>query len=156
MKKSLILAAAACLIATSPVLAGDIDPAKTTQTGHQCYTLSSGMAGGWTLNVDLRFMQKTIAIAGKGTCTQATNPPGLIKTNIRGYYYPLSTSMIVMATGKTAPGKTATTVNAELTFKLPFDGTPGTGSFSCMKDDGTWAAYENATVTKVDCAPLKK
>ena len=155
MKKSLILAAATCFIAASPALAGDIDPAKASQTGTQCYTLSSGLDGGWTLNVGLRFMKKTIALAGTGTCTQATNPPQSIKTNIRGYYYPLSTSMIVMATGRTAPGKTATTTNAELTFKVPFDGTPGTGSFSCMKADGTWAAYDSAVVTKIDCPPKK-
>ncbi|MEI7610298.1 MAG: DUF1842 domain-containing protein [Rhodospirillaceae bacterium] len=158
MKRSL-LALAACATLALPAAAADVSPSTATQTGHQCYTLSSGLAGGWTLNVDLRFMQKTIAIAGRGACTQATNPPGLIKTNIRGHYYPLSTSMIVMATGRTAPGKDAaadkTTVNAEITFKVPFDGTAGTGSYSCLKSDGTWAAYDTATVTKVECPPLK-
>ena len=141
MKKCLSLAAALCLFAALPAAAQEINPATANMTGHQCYTISSGLAGGWTLNVDLRFMKKTIAIAGRGLCTQATNPPGKIKTYLRGNYYPVNRTMTIMGNGTTAPGKNAPEVNAQFNIKVPYEGEGGTGFFSCTKADGSVASY---------------
>jgi len=160
MMKRSFLALAACLLAASPALAEQSAPTAPGTTSRTCYAVApKDMAGAWTLNVSLRFAKRTNNLVGSGSCTQATNPPGMVRTWLRGNYFPLNKTMTVMAEGYPITGKPGAAgedeANVLLDMTVPFDGGAGTGTFACRTAKGEWAKYDNAVVTKVECPAVK-